>query len=534
MPLNPVGNIIFTDKQKQLLQNAFNNPSGSFPDNTTGYFDDIAELNTRAEEFRSDMSTTGDDRGAWDIFHPGEFTLARFGGDTTSESDDVNQPFPPWWNSPLGLGPLYSNRNIHAAALKAYALDDVALAGYVFDALLQRAQDEDLDYSNGGSRRLGGEPTKTNSTYGTVERFPYERQEDFRCVIAQNYFMVCSKMEQYLVSFLITYDLIKNTTNYINNGDIVTYWFQDFYRFVKFSADRHTNYWLGSNWRSFQQDWARPTNIYSGENVAYSAPSTVLYNTSDAAAQGIQNRAADTYCYISSFGKAFPTSVESSEANSFAYDIFRAMMAICVFADGTSHEHYRWSANPDYIHTQYIKWMFMAHTNEVAVERGYLPISEKGKFYDYTTFQGTDELFSGATFSSTSGGPKSLSLVIRNLGRYFRNSADGGYRDVRYTNTGVLYDRTDRTNLIMAVYLSYDDTNQEIRDFKNFNSSAGYVLGLSPTSQANGQTPHSLGTGWGFGQAIGGHIAFGETNAFGTVTSQPVTGNNSLIYYINP
>ena len=46
--------------------------------------------------------------------------------------------------------------------------------------------------------------------------------------------------------------------------------------------------------------------------------------------------------------------------------------------------------------------------------------------------------------------------------------------------------------------------------------------------QANGQTPHSLGGAWGFNNSIGGHIAFGETNAFSGSVTPPTTTTSGL------
>lgn len=518
--LNPVGNILFTDIQKSKLQAGFNNIGGTFPDNTTGYHDDFAEMNARAEDFRSDMSTTGIDRGAFINFHTGRNLLPRYSGDGGIASTE--DPFPASWNTD-GRGPLYSHRNIHAAALKAYATDDITLAGYVFDALLSRAQDDELDPSNGGSRREAGKPARNNPTYGTNERFPFERQETFRACIKNNpYFMYSGKMEQYLISFLITYDLIKDTTNYINNGDIVTYWFEDYYRFVKFSADINTSYWFGSNWRNFQQDWARPT--LGNEVASYSSPGNPLQTVSDAAKQGIQNRTSKSYLYISTFGKAFPSSTIVGDANDFTYDIYRAWLAVCIFPDGTGHEHYRWDANPDYLYTQYINFLMMAHTNEVAVERGYLPISEQGKFYEYSSSMGTDELFDGTyAFTSTSGGPKNIRLVLDGLAKYHRNAANGGYSSVRYRESGSLYTTSHNQTVLASIYLAYDETDEEIQDWFSYNSSGGYVNGLNGTFQANGLGPHTLENGFGLQNAFGGHMAFDGTNVFGSEPTEPST-----------
>ena len=509
--LEPVGNFVFTDVQRDALATAFANPAGNFPDNTAGYFDDTADLNTRAEHFRTDMSTSGVDRGAFVGFHSGRALIPRYIGDAGITV--MQDPFPPAWTT-TGYGPLYSNRNIHAAALMAYAENDTVLAGYVLTALLARANDNNLDASNGGSQRISGEPTRTNSTHGTSERFPFGRQEDFRAVVGQNpWFMLSSKMEQYLISYSIIFDLVKNTTNYTNNANVINYWFNDYYRFAINSATIHTNYWLGSNWRNFQQNYARPTLIFDNR-PAFSGPSTVLYNVSTAAAQGLTNRSADSFGYIHLFGETFNVAA----AKSFGYDIFRAVMAIAVYADGTFHEHYRWDANPDYVYTHIVKFMFMAHTNEVGVQKGLLPTSDANKFYGYTTSMGTNELFNGGTFSSTSGGSKNLRLVLTNLSRYYRLPANGGFEGVRYRANGSAYSTSHVSNLPQAIFLSKYPNDTEIDDFKNYRSSAGYTTGLNASMQANGQTPHSLGLAWGFGQAIGGHIAFGTFNAFSGVS----------------
>lgn len=517
--LDPVGNIVFTDLQKQAFIDAFNDPSGTFPGNTAGYFDDITDINTRAEEFRSDMSSSGVDRGAWDGFQSGNNSIA-------STGDSTDQPFPPNWST-YGYGPQFSNRNIHAAALKAYAFDDATLAGYVFTALLQRANDIDLDFSNGGSRREVGEPTKTNATYGTNERFPFERQNNYDASIKGNpWFMVSSKMEQYLISYSIIYDLVKNTASYTSNADTLNYWFNDFYRFIRFSADINTNYWLGSNWRSFQQDWARPT-LHGSAGSAYDSSGNKIYQTADGILQTFNNRAADGYSYIGMFGKVY----NDSDASDFAFDIFRGILAVATFPDGTFMEHYRWDANPDYVFTNLNKFFLMAHTNEVAVAKGFLPISYKGKYYDHVETLGSDDLYSGATFSSTNVSEgKTLKLLLENLSRYYRTTSNGGFQGARnratvssgsVTSTNTAYTTGHVQNLMQGIYLSYDTNNTEIRDFKNYNSSAGYVVGLNANMQANGQGPHSLGTSWGLGQAIGGHVAFGEFDAF---ASAP-TGN---------
>jgi len=509
--LDPAGNIFDTDTQKQWLTDGFNSVGNTFPDNTAGYHDDFTELNARAEDFRTDMAAGGPDRGAFVNFHTSETLLPRYSGDNGISTED---PFPASWQAD-GRGPTYSHRNIHAAAMKAYATDDATLAGYVFDALLARARDDELDFSNGGSEREAGKPSRSNPTYGTAERYPFGRQETFRAVIGQNpYFMLSEKMEGYLIAFLRVYDLIKNTSNYINNGDEVTYWFEDYYRFVKNSADIHFDYWLGSNWRAFSQDWDRPTNVFS-DNVAYDGPSSVLYTTSSAAAQGFTNRSTASIAYISSFSKAFPTSTTATDGNDFAYDAFRGWLAIAIFPDGTGHEHYRWDANPDYLYVQYFNWMLIAHTNEVAVEKGYLASSEDDKYYGYSSSMGTDELFVGATFSSTSGGPKTLRVALDGLAKYHRNGANGGYSSVRYRDNSSLYVTSTNQTVLPAMYLAYDPTDEEIQDWFGYESSGGYVNGLNATFQANGLDPHTLENAFGGQGYLGGHTTFNGQGAFG-------------------
>jgi len=204
--LKPVGDIVFTDNQKTKLTQAFANPSANFPDNNINFYNDIDDINKRAEEFRTDMSTMGEDRGAYDFLHKGlEATIPNCPNPPVK---CLVEPFPQYWDE--NNKPLLSHRNIHSAAIKAYAANDLQLAEYVFEAIKQRAQDDNLDFSNGGKKREElGEPARPNGSYGQIERFPYEGYPGYETPSVKNpWFMLASKMEQYAISYSLIYDMI--------------------------------------------------------------------------------------------------------------------------------------------------------------------------------------------------------------------------------------------------------------------------------------------------------------------------------------
>ena len=493
------GNGLFTDSQKVEMVKRWNDPESTFPGNQVGYNSDVVYHKESAAEFYSDVITnSGPDRGryTWMDSEPSGVIIGN------------GKASPNALRSPCGkcIG------NIHSAAIRAYLENDIVLAMAVWSELHALALDDKLDASNGGIEREFGEPKRENPTFGTVRRHNYDADHD-----THPYFMWASKLEQYLHSYGIIYDLIKQDSNYKSQEQIVNYWFKDWADFMMSVSDNRAKRYLGEKWRKFSRDYKNST-FYSGagknQTHAYfdSNGNNGQLRISTAQSGALSNRSFDRVAFIAAFGTYFNSPIHRD----FAFDYFKAGIQIGMFPDGTWNEWYRshdgkTNLGGDYTFTTLMHFVIMAQNHAVAVNNGFKGVSDPGKYYDYVTSEGSDERMPAYASSSTSGGKKGILLGLMNLSKYYRSKDSDGYINIRYNEAGKSYNlRGLPFHLPTAIANTYYK-NQGLYDFYKFIPSAGYgSVKLKPNKSANIRGPHTMGISWGMGQTIGGLFPYGE------------------------
>ncbi len=469
------GNTIFTPAQEKAFKERYANPEQSFPLTQKGFSNEVGNIKLGASEFFHDFSTggVGHDRGGW---YPTS--------DMVIDGSSTN-PFQPYGdNYSVFPRQLY---NIHFAALDAYATGDVPKAMAVFRELAHLANRSHLDFSN--------------QTVFDRTKMSFENPV----------FYAAAKMQQYRVSYALIFDLVKNTKYYQDNKITVNSWFKDAADYFKAVIDNNLDYWVMSgDWHSDSGITPRTGNL-NDFYTYYDATGNTGYNeVGDFQFNTVNNRAWRLISFVGGYGYSF------GENNyiDWAFDLFKFTLKIGQFPDNTFMEHvrsdsYNGGAVPDkelgidYTWETYMGLTKMALENEVAVERGLLPSDHRGRYFDYSTSIGTDEMFTSYTYTSTSGGPKSLKGGLINLSKYYTQEFQ------RYNTNGELISPTEQTfSLITAMANTYYE-DKELENFYLFNRQANYPPANS-RNRAFGVRPSNFGIGIGVGAASGGIVGYGK------------------------
>ncbi len=516
------GNGMVTPPQKVEILKRWNNLTGTFPTTQTGYSNTGQEIKDGAATFRLDVITNGvADRGRYNWMYSGSGAIP---------NSNTYSPSTVW--SPCGT----CKQNIHYAAWEAYLNDDTALALAVWGELYAVASDDNLDYSNGGSARSGGEPPRNNPTHGTATRYVYTGQANND---SHPFFILASKMEQYLHTYGIIYDLIKNDATFQSQEQFVNWWFKDYADLMYDNCQNRFDQYLGpkSTWQNFSNDW-RNSSPYSGagnnQTHAYfnSSGSTGFYRIGTLQSGSWSNRMWDKIAYVGAFGTYF----NDATYQTWAFDAFKGFLQTGVFADGTPSEWYRSYGGPnlsevtkgmDYISTTMMHITAMAHNHAVAVYNGFPGVTDLGKFYDYSTSEGTDERCTAYAAASTSGGNKSILSVLKHVRLYYLSGANGGYADNRYNENGYAYNLTssgrNMTRPLPAAMANQYYNDQDLKDWYLMETSLGYRQADTDVSAQNFR-PSDMGESWGKAGAMGASFGQGLLEGITFSTQAPPAG----------
>lgn len=366
----------------------------------------------------------------------------------------------------------------------AHALD---LAQAVIDVLIQQKNDPKLDYTN-------------------TSRWVHNNAD------GNPHFIMIAKMSKYLSSYALVYSQLSGYTPYTSNKTSIETWFT---AAKSYAMDRHNlrvQAFLGTNWRNFANNSFGSTTDYGGagnhqSHVYFNSGGTGFLEVSSAQASATNNRALDFASYVGNYSVHF----NDAAAKSYMFDVFRLHMMFAVFSDGSYMEHYRaYDTQPELgLHYSWLavfKLVAEAYRHEVAIANGLTGASEPGKYFDYSTSIGTDELYSSYPSSSTSGGTKTIKLMIENLSKWYRTTANGGWNDVRYAEGGNAIDEYERPYTLPAAMANtyYNDANLEgfyKMTGTGYGNMSGYYNGAASTGA---WTEHSLGISWGEGGTFGG------------------------------
>lgn len=538
MPIG--GNTTFTPPQLDEMNRRLD-VGGLYVDtnfNNQRFFGDGNQIRAGAEEFLNQEQNGG---------FVNEFTWSHPGRPIPEYDAGPWEPTPPY--SPAGSATLNLEFIHYASVLSAVWKGRTAsitfsgetkskdahaqdLARAVFDVILRRSQDPKLDFGDTGRWARGT----------TADGNPH--------------FITMSKMSKYLTSFSLIYDQLGGYSSYVNNVSLVDTWFSDAAAFGYDRSVQRANRILGANWRSFAPNSYAVNNSLenprlpagnSQNHTHYNSAGVGQYSVSNAQVNSMTNRMMDFASYVSNYGALY----NNQFYKDYAWDVFRCVMMIQVFPDGTYAEWYRsWDANPTigitYATLSIFKVVADAYRHAVGVQNGVVGLTDIGKYYDYTTSIGTDELYSVYRATSTSGGNKGIRLMVENMSKWYRTTANGGWSDVRYAEGGNFIDSYNKPFTVFASMANTYYQDPVITDYYKFNTAAGYTGSMGwfngfGVASAGAWTEHSLGLGWAESGLLGGYWGTAEMEGIvfnGVVppTTEPennIRNNSSLVYLLN-
>ena len=358
------------------------------------------------------------------------------------------------------------------------------------------------------------------------------------------HFQAISKFAKFLASYAIIQDQLTGYANYTSNVTSVDAWFAAAADFCYQRANNRINSQFGSGWENFNTNsFNTNASIYS----AFNSQSFTHFNSSGVGApgyeitthqaSGLNNRMMDFVDYVSIYGVHY----NDTFYKDFSFNVFRLQMAVGTFSDGTFNEWYRsYDGDPTvgytYATLTIFKLVAMAHHHAVAVQNGLTGVSNIGLYYDYTSSLGSDELYSSYVGGSTSGGNKGIRLLLDNLSRYYRQSAQGGFLDTRFAEGGnsmdITADYRPYTIMVAMANSYYDDS--DLNDYWNMRTSAGYdgmgwdEGGIQQARNAGPYSEHSIGLSWGVsGSVYGGY--FGQADMENVTFSSATVDRGDIV-----
>lgn len=376
---------------------------------------------------------------------------------------------------------------------KSKSLHALDLAQAVFDVLLRRSQDVKLNFAD-TSRWV------RNSADGNP------------------HFITIAKMSKYLSSFALVYGQLSGYSSFNTNRASVESWFTAAKDFAVARHNNRVSAFLGSGWRNFANNSFGSTTDYGGagnhqSHVYFTSGGAGVMEVSSAQASATNNRALDFASYVGNYSIHF----NDAATKSYAFDVFRLHMMFAVFADGSYMEHYRaYDTSPDlglhYSTLAIFKLVSDAYRHEVAIANGLTGATEPGKYFNYSTSIGTDELYSSYPSSSTSGGTKTIKLMLENLSKWYRTSANGGWSDIRYAEGGNAINEYNRPYTIATAMANtyYNDAGLEA--YYKFNGTGYGTMGgfFNGRGSVGAWTEHSLASSWGESGLFGGYFGLAD------------------------
>lgn len=361
-----------------------------------------------------------------------------------------------------------------------------------------------------------------------------------------------AKLNKYLLAYALTYDKMPGGSDFTT----IDNWFTDIVEWCDAGIDDIFNANIGEvppfasiprpiNNSFVQQNYSGATYTYydssgnNGVNLIGRLQSTTC-----------NNRAWDAWSFLGNYGTHFNNATYRDKN----FELFKYYFQVGVFPDGTSNEWYRaMDGFTSSIGFNYITVVagHIAHNcqlHAVAVTNGLPGVSDVGKYYDYTTSIGTDELITSYLQTSTSGGAKGPFQYFDNWRRYFLTPVNGGFEGQRFTDSAEQINAYSRPYTGVVTMMNGYYNNQSFSDWVDMDTNEGFKYGnlAYPGTYPDGTSIGSagswgepgLGLTWGLMGAMGGNFA--QRGMEGIIfsgspapTPTPVNSNGALIYLLN-
>ena len=505
-----LGQTIFTQPQIDLINQRIDGQLPPYYNSGNGFYGDGAHMMAAAASFLSEEQGAGY-VNEWDwLTHPIDINqiavnltktpspgVNTAGGSGNSGSTDIERIHDAavlslvWkgLNDTVTFNGVSQSKDLHSKDL----------AEAVFAVLSRRAADPNLDWADRVKFPISG------------------------ALAAHPYFISFAKMTKYLNSYSCIYDQLSGTPNYA----LVEDWIQDAAEFAYLLfgqlftnlygaanayppfADNSINTASGVYPNTFYtgQPNTQPYTWYTSTNVGVNAVTWLQ-------AGGLNNRVWDAASLIGTCGIVF----DNQTYMDFEFELFKLYFELGVFPDGTFNEFYRSYAGVPgtglgYASVTVFHLAGCAYRHAAAVTNGFTNVgTDKGKYFDYTTARGSDEICSNYIGTTTSGGTKGLLALMLNMANYYRSSANGGWNDIRFAEGPTAIDEENRPYTLPYAYANIYYQNQTIEDFyKGLN---GFT---TPNYYSNGFTianngawgEHSHGP-WGTAVAYGRYLGVAD------------------------
>ncbi|MCL5129867.1 Ig-like domain-containing protein [Algibacter sp. L4_22] len=368
-----------------------------------------------------------------------------------SFKEDPTQYRPTYGESPL----YYKERQILShSALYAYALDNVEVANAVASEILATIRANDL-----------------NTSY-------FSGMTDLRAM--NSYMIQTSSIKKMKDSYTLT----KHVQDVLTDEEkaLINEWFATYKNILYKWFRSYTETYWGVGWDISGISKFKPEGIYPYE---YGDPYPIKdvngnsnMDYTMAWAQDIfNNRILDALIYLESWA----VSNSDLEIENFCRELFKNVIKYGTFSDGTFWELIRNKSVYDnsygvyYTNVSLTTLISMAHLDAMA---NHFP---GDKLYDYKTTDGivqgsTNLTILGYAGSSTTDGitQKSLKTLIMGQSKYLRNSANGGWNDIRFYNNEPLSIVGRRHNSVLAAMANLYYNDVDLKNYYLFNSSVGY------------------------------------------------------------
>ncbi len=408
-PTDIVGQAVYTTGQKAEMIVRLN--AGQYGDLTSG-----------SADFSSNPNS-----GTFDWFHDVVGEQVHNGSGYPNKTGTVIDYSPKHRNSPTDGN--YNLHDMNDAAVHAWLTNDQTKAGLVLDKLLEYANADELDFSNGTATYT------SNSKHGTFVRF---EANDF----VNPWFELIAWMDRNLEAYALIRDM--NVSITINEQNILNEWFYYANEWAKACMRLRTSIRIGGDWENGNyQDTAynqffNPSSTRSNpylEDQNGNPLNAYEFNQ----AQGLSNVGWEFVVYIGNYGVHF----NETDAKTLSQKLFEFFF-IQIMPDGNTMEMVRgYNARPDwgvfYSLITLGSIVRFANTHAVAVENGLPGVTDRGKYYDWTTTLGMEDIIPNyATAGTGDGTPKGLQMHMTALSNFFATRTGNGWDPVFKLNNQVI------------------------------------------------------------------------------------------------
>lgn len=342
---------------------------------------------------------------------------------------------------------------IHMVGLYAYAMDDLETANVVANELLETINMNDL-----------------NDPFWDIN---HKFSTDYALFIQT---AKAKKLKD-------TYYLVKGLQDVLTESDknAIENWFKDYKNVVLNWFADYIDRYFGSNWENDGLTTAYPEGLYPFEaGNPYPLQDSNGNNMVEYGVSWFQdhfsNRMLDNVSYLHSWA----VYSEDMDLEHYTREYFKAALKYGTWSDGTFWELLRNKPSDNtlgvfYTNISLTSLVYMAHLDAQA---NHFP---NDKLYDFKT---TDGILNGSTNltanpyagGSTTDGvtEKSIKTLIMGQSKYLRNSASGGWNDLRYNNGSPMSTVNKRQNSVIAAIANIYYKDQDLKDYYLYNTSAGY------------------------------------------------------------